>query len=267
MEEVKEILGAGNLCGHSIVGYLKEQGHAEIALFFEQDVRQRFNLAIASGNLQVAFDAAKDLKEKDLFGRLAQTALSLGNLDITEKCYQLTRSLDKLDFFYAVTGSLPKLRKMQGVAQSVNDHTLRFNTALYTGDVSERVKVLAETGQIPLAYMMARSHGLHEYAQTLQESLQGMDGVQADKVVQEAEQYARKGRALLPLRPVVIQSCEVQDWPMVNMRAKEAERAAQMFAKRKLEPEVPGADDDQFFDAKEYHSSNRQVANILSQSQ
>jgi coatomer protein complex subunit alpha (xenin) len=51
MEEVKEILGAGNLCGHSIVGYLKEQGHAEIALFFEQDVRQRFNLAIASGNL------------------------------------------------------------------------------------------------------------------------------------------------------------------------------------------------------------------------
>ena len=70
--------------------------------------------------------------------------------------------------------------------------------------MSERVKVLAETGQIPLAYMMAKSHGLHEYAQTLQESLQGMDGVQADKVIQEAEQYTRKGRALLPLRPVVI---------------------------------------------------------------
>jgi len=28
----------------------------------------------------------------------------------------------------------------------LNDPTLRFNTALYTGDVSERVKVLAETG-------------------------------------------------------------------------------------------------------------------------
>jgi len=52
----------------------------------------------------VAFDAAKELKEKDLFNRLAQTALSLGNLEITEKCYQVMRSLDKLDFFYAVTG-------------------------------------------------------------------------------------------------------------------------------------------------------------------
>lgn len=70
----------------------------------------------------------------------------MGNLEITEKCYQLTRSLDKLNFFYAATGSLTKLRKMQGVAQSLNDHTLRFNTALYTGDIQERVKVLAETG-------------------------------------------------------------------------------------------------------------------------
>lgn len=49
--EVKDILSKGKLCGHSIVNYLKEQGHSEIALFFEQDVRQRFNLAIACGNI------------------------------------------------------------------------------------------------------------------------------------------------------------------------------------------------------------------------
>lgn len=33
--EVKEILGQGTLCGNTIVSYLKEQGHSEIALFFE----------------------------------------------------------------------------------------------------------------------------------------------------------------------------------------------------------------------------------------
>jgi coatomer protein complex subunit alpha (xenin) len=73
-------------------------------------------LALASGNLNVAFEAGKELKEKDLFNRLAQTALQLGNLDITEKCYQIMRSLDKLNFFYAATGQINKLRKMQGVA-------------------------------------------------------------------------------------------------------------------------------------------------------
>ncbi len=171
----------GILCGgHSIVAYLKEQGQAEIALFFERDVRQRFNLAMASGNMNVAMEAAKEIKEKDAFQRLGQTAMSLGNLEVTEKCYQIGRQLDKLNFFYATTGAVTKLRKMQQVAQSLNDPTLRFNTALFTGDVQERVKVLAETGQFPLAYMMAKTHGLTECATTLEETIKTMDGVNVE---------------------------------------------------------------------------------------
>ena len=47
---------------------------------------------------------------------------------------------------------------------------------------------------------------------------------------------------------------------MVNLRAKEAERAAQFFKKQKAE----GMDkEDLFFDNKEYHTANKQVANIL----
>jgi len=48
---------------------------------------------------------------------------------------------------------------------------------------------------------------------------------------------------------------------MVNLRAKEAERAAQMFRRQKQELVD---NDDMFFDAKEYHTANKQVANILS---
>lgn len=72
--------------------------------------------------------------------------MALGNYEITEKCYQITRSFDKLNFFYMTTGSLNKLKKMQQVAVSVNDSMLRFNTSLILGDVQERVKLLAETG-------------------------------------------------------------------------------------------------------------------------
>ena len=50
-------------------------------------MKQRFNLAIASGHINVAFEAAKELKDKDNFMKLAQTAQMLGNYDITEKCY------------------------------------------------------------------------------------------------------------------------------------------------------------------------------------
>lgn len=48
---------------------------------------------------------------------------------------------------------------------------------------------------------------------------------------------------------------------MVNLRAKEAERAAQMFRRQKAE----GIDQSEmFFDNKDYQTSNSQVANILS---
>ena len=37
-----------------------------------------------------------------------------------------------------------------------------------------------------------------------------------------------------------------------------------MFAKKKLEPDNGNEGEDMFFDAKEFHTSNKQVANILS---
>ena len=112
------------------------------------------------------------------------------------------------------------------------------------------MKVLAETGQIPLAYMLAKTHGLTEFAHTLEESIRTLDGVDPDKILAEADQYSRRGKALLPLRPVFVQNDTYQgsEWPMTNMRAKEAERAAQIFAKRRAEPEL-NPDDSGFFDA------------------
>lgn len=47
---------------------------------------------------------------------------------------------------------------------------------------------------------------------------------------------------------------EQREWPMINMRAEEAKRAALMFQNKK--PELAD-NDDMFFDAKEYHTSNK----------
>lgn len=48
---------------------------------------------------------------------------------------------------------------------------------------------------------------------------------------------------------------------MVNLRAKEAEKAAQMFKRQKQQ--LFEGNDNMFFDAKEYHAANKNVANIL----
>lgn len=54
------------------------------------------------------------------------------------------------------------------VAQNVGDPGLRFNGAMLTANTTEKVRILAENGQVPLAYITAKSHGLEDFAKTLE---------------------------------------------------------------------------------------------------
>ena len=76
---------------------------------------------------------------------------------------------------------------MQGVAQNIGDTMLQYNTAMFSADPSERVKVLAQTNQIPLAYLTAKTHGLTEFEKTLEETLKSMDGIDAAKIIEESD--------------------------------------------------------------------------------
>jgi hypothetical protein len=51
---------------------------------------------------------------------------------------------------------------------------------------------------------MAKAHGLKEFEQTLEESIKTMDGVDPEKIFEQAEKYSRRGKALLPLRPLYL---------------------------------------------------------------
>ena len=143
---------------------------------------------------------------------------------------------------------------------------LRYNTATLTANVSEKVRILAENGQIPLAYMTARAHGLDEFTKTLENTLIESEEYDHERIFKEAEKYAgnqsQRAKALLPLRPIFLQdgAANQGNWPMINKRAEEAKRAAQMFVQKA----AADNNDDMFFqDAKEYHTSNQQVGHIL----
>ena len=56
---------------------------------------------------------------------------------------------------------------MLNIAQIKNNVTGQFHNALYLGDISERVKILENAGQLLLAYVTAAVHGLRETAESL----------------------------------------------------------------------------------------------------
>merc|ERR1719436_2208043 len=89
--------------------------------------------------------------------------------------YQKTKNFDALSFLYLISGNIPKLKKMLKVAEMRNDVMSRFHNALMLGNIEERVKIMAEMGQVPLAALAAKAHNLVEFIPKLEEQLQGTD--------------------------------------------------------------------------------------------
>ncbi|CAH2232225.1 jg13318, partial [Pararge aegeria aegeria] len=146
--------------------------YPEVALHFVKDARTRLSLALQCGNIEVALEAAKSLDEPDAWDKLAQAALSTGNHQIVEMCYQRTKNFEKLSFLYLITGNLEKLGKMMKIAEIRKDVSSQFQGAMLLGDVCERIRLLKNAGQLSLAYLTAINHNQLDEAEPLKAALE-----------------------------------------------------------------------------------------------
>jgi len=166
-DHVMNMIRNSQLCGQAVIAYLQQKGFPEVALHFVKDERIRFNLALESGNIQIAVASSTAIDEKDHWYRLGVEALRQGNSGIVEYAYQRTKNFERLSFLYLINGNVDKLSKMLKIAEVKNDVMGQFHNALYMGDIKERVKILENVGHLPLAYITASVHGLHDVAERL----------------------------------------------------------------------------------------------------
>lgn len=90
--------------------------------------------------------------------------------------YQRTKDFDRLSFLYLITGDTEKLRKMLKISNMRQDIMGRYHNALLLGDAAERVAVLEESGNFPLAYISAVLHGLTEAAERIKITIETNGG-------------------------------------------------------------------------------------------
>ena len=197
------------LIGQSIISYLQKKGYPEVALHFVKDEKTRFGLALECGNIEIALESARALDDKFCWEKLAEAALMQGNHQIVEMCYQRTKNFDKLSFLYLITGNLDKLRKMMKIAEVRKDVNGQFQTALFLGDVAERVKILEHCGQKSLAYLTAKTHNLDEEADRIAEATFG--GENNTIIPPEVDPSAK---LLKPPAPIAQHE---SNWPLKNI--------------------------------------------------
>ncbi|CAI9116850.1 OLC1v1018116C1 [Oldenlandia corymbosa var. corymbosa] len=200
-DQVMGMIRNSELCGQAMIAYLQQKGFPEVALHFVKDERTRFNLALESGNIQIAVASAKEIDEKDHWYRLGVEGLRQGNAGIVEYAYQKTKNFERLSFLYLITGNLDKLSKMMKIAEVKNEVMGQFHDALYMGDIQERVKILENAGHLPLAYITAKVHGLDDVAERIASELEEVPSLPQGK----------SASLLIPPKPVLSGG----DWPLL----------------------------------------------------
>ena len=179
--QVMHMVRHSRLCGRAIVAYLQSKGFPEVALHFVKEPRTRFRLALACGDIEAAMESAFALEQisesgRDVWGELGSEALRQGNHQVVEMSYQRTKDFDRLSFLYLITGDTEKLRKMLKISNMRGDIMGRYHNALLLGDAAERVAVLETSGNLPLAYMCAKMHGLPEDAERIKIAIETNNG-------------------------------------------------------------------------------------------
>ncbi|TYI37735.1 hypothetical protein ES332_A03G234300v1 [Gossypium tomentosum] len=230
-DHVMSMIRNSQLCGEAVIAYLQQKGFPEVALHFVKDEKTRFNLAIESGNIQIAVASAKEIDDKDHWYRLGVEALCQGNAGIVEYAYQRTKNFERLSFLYLINGNLEKLSKMLKIAEVKNDIMGQFHNALYLGDIQERVKILENAGHLPLAYVTASVHGLDDVAERLAAEL-------GDDVPSLPE--GKKPSLLMPPAPVICGG----DWPLLRVMKGIFEGGFDSTGRGAVDEEEEGADGD-----------------------
>eukprot|EP00658_Telonema_sp_P-2_P058507 TRINITY_DN469_c0_g1_i1.p1 TRINITY_DN469_c0_g1~~TRINITY_DN469_c0_g1_i1.p1 ORF type:complete len:1228 (-),score=236.64 TRINITY_DN469_c0_g1_i1:177-3860(-) len=212
LDEVKRVMNSGRLCGQAIIAYLKNKGFPEVALHFVSDEKTRFDLAVESGNIDIAVKSAQALDQQQCYQQLAMEALKHGKIEVVESAYIKTQSWERLSFLYMLTGNHVKLAKMLKHAKEKRGSMMsRYHNALLLGDVEERLDVLLSAKQPAMAYMHARTHGLSEAADQLAEQL-GLE------VIAKLDKYmvSKAKKLLVPPNPINRLVGEDVDWPTLN---------------------------------------------------
>lgn len=215
--QVMHMVKHSRLCGRAIVAYLQSKGFPEVALHFVREPRTRFRLALACGNIDAAIECALILEQqsdgkdtiRETWGQLGSEALRQGNHQVVEMSYQRTKDFDRLSFLYLITGDTEKLRKMLKISNMRGDIMGRYHNALFLGDAAERVKVLEESGNLPLAFISAKLHGLNDEAERIQIAIE-TNGGSVEGLLENVEMDNKKAGCLLqPPTPIMKET----NWP------------------------------------------------------
>lgn len=146
---INYLIENSNLVGQAVISYLRDKGHAEIALQFVKDPVSRFELALECSDLQTALESANKIDDPVTWNHLANEALLMGDLQVAKEALKRAKNSSRGAFVSLLSGDL---NGMLSFAQgsSVNASTM---SSILANDDKSAARLLAQNGLDCLAHL------------------------------------------------------------------------------------------------------------------
>lgn len=209
--EVIQILSRGKLKGQALVGYLHQKNYSEVALQIEKDPLTRFYLALSCGEMEVAKQTAEQLDNCNVWKKLSEAALAYGDIHLAKMASTRGGNYRYTAFLALITGDTTAAAPL---ADSTKDEHFQMQQAIYANDTRQRIRMLADAGQLSLAYLTARSSNLEDLAEVLSTSMN-------PQVVQRLSQVPCTAPPSLPnaVGPSDAVTPMLDNWPMLRVES------------------------------------------------
>ncbi|CAD8067026.1 unnamed protein product [Paramecium sonneborni] len=178
---IQNFLKTRKKMGDLITSYLQQKGYSMLAYQLVDDKRAKFQLALASNNLELSYRTCDDLKVPICYQQLSEEAMRQGNHNIVEVCQQKLRSSQQLAFLYTITGQTEKLNVLSTIAKEQNEHNTRFQTLLHLGNINQRIQFLQDCKLEHIANLSKFVHGLkYDQKFVISEDLEWLQSLQPE---------------------------------------------------------------------------------------
>ncbi|KAK2195378.1 bifunctional Coatomer [Babesia duncani] len=185
-----KMIDSGLVHGRTIVSYLVEKGHADMARKIVKDPKMRFDLAIGLGDLVGALQDAQTIDDVGTWLTFGDSALAQGNVVYAELGFQKAKEFSKLSLLYLVTGNTTKLKKMQNISKFCNNVTGTIQHCMYLGDMETLAETLKENGCPELAKVCENTYSA------------------------DAPEVQQGAKYLVPPQPILRLSGQELNWPL-----------------------------------------------------
>uniref|UniRef100_A0A914QEA6 Coatomer WD associated region domain-containing protein n=1 Tax=Panagrolaimus davidi TaxID=227884 RepID=A0A914QEA6_9BILA len=141
-----------------IAHFLEKQGFKKQALAVSVDAEHRFELALNLGELDIAYELAKQAKSDEKWKQLSKAANLKSNLLLAAECMERARDYSGLLVLASSSGSTHLMNKLANDAHNENEENISFFAYLLTGNIDACLNILIENDRLPEAAFFAHTY-------------------------------------------------------------------------------------------------------------